>query len=227
MKTSSIPVLDHGSVELLASCASDLDVVNAARVSFDDESRELNESDIGVLKFLLRERHGSPFEHGYFRFRIKAPIFIFREWHRHRAGHSYNEWSARYSELKPEFYVPDVVLTQTGKPGSYKFEQFEDEVAEQYRHDLLTQSESSYFLYQSFLQDGVSKQQARLTLPVNTYSKMIWSCNPRSLMHFLGLRNSEQAQMEIREYAKVVEDIFADVMPVTHKAFIDNGRTAP
>jgi len=222
-----ISVLDHGHVDLVASCADDLDVVNAARVSFNSTSAELDDSGKGLIKFLMRERHGTPFEHTFFKFRVKAPIFVFREWHRHRVGHSYNEWSGRYSQLAPEFYVPDVVLTQTGKPGAYKFEETNEASAEQYKNWLRDSSNLAYQLYEQSLELGVSKQQARGFLPVFTYSEMIWSCNSRSLMHFLGLRNSEQAQMEIREYARVVELLFSEQMPVTHQAFIDNGRVAP
>jgi thymidylate synthase (FAD) len=224
---SRISVLDHGHVDLVKVCAEDLDVVNAARVSFNSESSELDDAGKGLIKFLMRERHGTPFEHTFFKFRIKAPIFVFREWHRHRVGHSYNEWSGRYSQLAPEFYVPDVVLEQKGKPGAYTFEETNESSAEQYKNWLRDSSNLAYQLYEQSLELGVSKQQARGFLPVFTYSEMIWSCNSRSLMHFLGLRNSEQAQMEIREYARVVELLFSEHMPVTHQAFIDNGRTAP
>ena len=112
-------VLDKGSLALDGALASDLAVVNGARVSFNDETQEMTERDEGLIRFLMRERHGSPFEHGYFRFLVKAPIFVVREHHRHRAGHSYNEWSGRYSKLEAEFYVPEFVRTQVGKPGAY------------------------------------------------------------------------------------------------------------
>jgi thymidylate synthase (FAD) len=224
---NSVKVLDHGHVELVTSCADDLDVVNAARVSFNSTSEALDERGEGLIRFLMRERHGTPFEHGYFKFRVKAPIFVFREWHRHRAGHSYNEWSGRYSQLAPEFYIPDVVLTQVGKPGAYVFEELKEEEKHQYQRWLKDSSQLAYSLYEQSLEMGVAKQQARFFLPVNTYSEMIWSCNPRSLMHFLSLRNSEQAQIEIREYARAIEMYFSDVMPVTHQAFVENGRTSP
>src|SRR5436305_7474006 len=119
---SVVSVLDHGFVALDGALASDLAVVNGARVSFNQASDELGERDAGLIRFLMREGHGSPFEHGYFRFIVKAPLFVVREHHRHRAGHSYNEWSGRYSKMEPEFYVPDYVRTQVGKPGAYEFE---------------------------------------------------------------------------------------------------------
>src|SRR2546423_3220795 len=117
-----VSVLDHGFVALDGALASDLAVVNGARVSFNQASDEMAERDEGLIRFLMRDRHGSPFEHGYFRFIVKPPLFVVREHHRHRAGHSYNEWSGRYSKTKAAFYVPDYVRTQTGKPRAYTFE---------------------------------------------------------------------------------------------------------
>src|SRR5215210_4348781 len=131
-----VPVLDHGFVALDGSLASDLAVVNGARVSFNQASDEMTERDAGLIRFLMRERHGSPFEHGYFRFVVKAPLFVVREHHRHRSGHSYNEWSGRYSKLEADFYVPDYVRTQVGKPGAYTFEPAEPAVRESARGDI-------------------------------------------------------------------------------------------
>lgn len=223
---AKIPCLDKGFIELQAYCASDLDVVNAARVSFNSSSEVMNEGDEGVLKFLMREGHGSPFEHTFFKFRVKAPIFVFREWHRHRAGHSYNEWSARYSKLAPEFYIPaeGTVVTQIGRPGRYEYEQLNKESTKIYRDWLEDSCNLAYDLYEKSMELGVARQQARAFLPVTMYSVMIWSCNARSLMHFLSLRNSPNAQAEIREYAQAAELIFQDLMPVTAASFIENGR---
>jgi thymidylate synthase (FAD) len=143
---------------------------------------------------------------------------------------SYNEWSARYSQLEPEFYVPyvDDVVEQTGKPGHYQYERTKDlDKALNFIGSLDLSSKEAYKKYQAALDAGIAKQQARLFLPVNIYSEMIWSCNPRSLMHFLSLRNSLQAQEEIRKYAQVAEDMFSVTMPVTAKAFVENNRLAP
>ena len=123
-------MLDHGFVALDGALALDLAVVNGARVSFNQASDDFTEREAGLIRFLMREHHGSPFEHGYFRFVVKAPIFVVREHHRHRAGHSYNEWSGRYSKLEAEFYIPDNVRTQVGKPGAYSFEPVDDETRE-------------------------------------------------------------------------------------------------
>lgn len=222
-------VLDKGELTLEAWCAYDLSVVNAARVSFHSQVREVTEREEGLIRFLLRNHHGTPFEHGYFRFRVKAPIFVFREWHRHRAGHSYNEWSARYSKLEPEFYIPDSgnVVEQFGKPGNYQFRATDAVIANDFRANLEASSLEAYRSYKNALEEGISKQQARCFLPVNIYSEMIWSCNPRSLMHFLGLRNSDDAQFEIREYARTAEEIFSQIMPVTYSAFVESDRVAP
>jgi thymidylate synthase (FAD) len=224
---SAVPVLDHGYVALDAALASDLAVVNGARVSFNQESDEFGEREEGLIRFLVRERHGSPFEHGYFRFLVKAPLFVVREHHRHRSGHSYNEWSGRYSKMEPEFYVPDFVRTQVGKPGAYSFEPVSDEVRALAREEIEENARRAYASYERMLAEGVAKEVARAVLPLSTYTKYYWSCNPRSLMHFCGLRNHESAQYEIRQYASAAESFLERLMPVTHAAFVANGRTSP
>ena len=175
----------------------------------------------------MRDRHGSPFEHGYFRFIVKAPLFVVREHHRHRAGHSYNEWSGRYSKMQAEFYVPDNVRTQVGKPGAYTFEPVAPEVREAARAEIAGQAESAFAAYERMLELGVAKEVARSVLPLTMYTTYYWSCNPRSLMHFCSLRNSEFAQFEIQQYAAAAESFLAREMPVTHAAFLANGRLAP
>ncbi len=224
---NTIPVLDHGFLALDGAFATDLAVVNAARVSFNVLTDEMTERDEGLIRFLMREHHGSPFEHGYFRFIVKAPIFVVREHHRHRAGHSYNEQSGRYSKLESEFYVPDFVRTQVGKPGAYSFEPVEPEVREAAREEIRNVAEQAFEAYERMLEQGVAKEVARMALPLSVYTKYFWSCNPRSLMHFCSLRNSEHAQFEIREYAKAAESFLERVMPLTHAAFVANDRTAP
>src|SRR3954453_15258458 len=224
---STIPLLDHGFLALDGAFAGDLAVVNAARVSFNVSSDEMTERDEGLVRFLMRERHGTPFEHGYFRFLVKAPIFVVREHHRHRAGHSYNEWRGRYSKLEAEFYVPDYVRTQVGKPGAYSFEPVEPEVREAAREEIRRSGADAFAAYERMLEQGVAKEVARSVLPLAMYTKYFWSCNPRSLMHFCSLRNSEHAQYEIREYARAAETFLKRLMPVTHEAFVANGRAAP
>lgn len=223
----AVPVLDHGFLALDAALASDLAVVNGARVSFNQESDELGEREEGLIRFLVRERHGSPFEHGYFRFLVKAPLFVVREHHRHRAGHAYNEWSGRYSKMEPEFYVPENVRTQVGKPGAYSFEPVADDVRALARTEIEHQATQAFAAYERMLEQGVAKEVARTVLPLSTYTKYYWSCNPRSLMHFCGLRNHESAQYEIRQYAAAAESFLERLLPVTHAAFVANGRRSP
>lgn len=224
---NTIPVLDHGFVALDGALASDLSVVNGARVSFNQLSDEMTERDQGLIRFLMREQHGSPFEHGYFRFIVKAPLFVVREHHRHRAGHSYNEWSGRYSKMEPEFYVPDYVRTQIGKPGAYSFEPVDDDTRDAARREIEENATRAFQAYERMLEQGVAKEVARAVLPLSTYTKYFWSCNPRSLMHFCSLRNHEAAQFEIRQYAAAAETFLERLMPVTHAAFVERGRTAP
>jgi thymidylate synthase (FAD) len=224
---NTIPVLDHGFVGLDGALATDLAVVNGARVSFNQESQEMGERDEGLIRFLMREKHGSPFEHGYFRFLVKAPLFVVREHHRHRAGHSYNEWSGRYSKMEPEFYVPDNVRTQVGKPGAYSFEPVDDETRAATRREIEENAKRAFEAYERLLERDVAKEVARAVLPLSTYTKYYWSCNPRSLMHFCALRNHEAAQYEIRQYAAAAETFLERLMPITHAAFLANGRVAP
>lgn len=218
---------DKGFLALDGAFASDLAVANGARVSFNAASESMTEKDEGLIRFLMRDRHGSPFEHGYFRFIVKAPLFVVREHHRHRAGHSYNEWSGRYSRMQPEFYVPDNVRTQVGKPGAYRFEPVDPSIRDAARAEIERQGNEAFAAYERMLGLGVAKEVARTVLPLNMYTKYYWSCNPRSLMHFCSLRNSEHAQFEIREYARAAESFLSKLMPVTHATFVESGRTAP
>jgi thymidylate synthase (FAD) len=225
---TSIDVLDHGFVRLDAVLADDLSVVNAARVSFGARVDAMDERNAGLVRFLMRERHGTPFEHNFFRFHIKAPLFVTREWQRHRMG-SFNERSGRYSELPDEFYVPAAgdVRTQVGKPGAYTFEPVGAELAEQVREGIEASYAESFARYRQLLEEGIAKEVARTVLPVGLYTEFYWSLNARSLMNFLSLRNAPTAQREIQLYAEATEKHFAQAMPITHDAFIAQGRTAP
>jgi thymidylate synthase (FAD) len=224
----SIPVLDHGFVRLDDAMADDLSVVNGARVSFAKHKTEMDDSDAGLIRFLMRDRHGTPFEHNSFRFHIRAPIFVAREWFRHRIG-SFNEFSMRYARATDEFYVPEPedVRSQVGKPGAYSFEPLPPEVAETTREELRAVYESAYAAYERLVELGVARELARSVLPVGAYTEFYWTVNARALMNFLSLRNSETAQREIRRYAEACEQFLAELMPVTYAAFVANDRTAP
>jgi thymidylate synthase (FAD) len=223
-----IDVLDHGFVRLDAAMADDLSVVNAARVSFGRRREVMDERDEGLVRFLMRDRHGTPFEHNSFRFHIRAPIFVTREWMRHRVS-SFNEFSLRYAKATEDFYVPeaDDVRTQVGKPGAYTFDPVEPELAEQTREELRRVYETAYDAYARLVEQGVAREVARSVLPVGAYTEFYWTVNARSLMNFVSLRAAETAQREIRRYADAVEEFFARQMPVTHAAFVANGRVAP
>jgi thymidylate synthase (FAD) len=224
----SIPVLDHGFVRLDDAMADDLSVVNGARVSFAKHKTEMDDSDAGLIRFLMRERHGTPFEHNAFRFHIRAPIFVAREWFRHRVG-SFNEFSMRYAKATDDFYLPaaEDVRSQVGKPGAYSFEPVSDEVAETTREELQQVYETAYAAYERLVELGVARELARAALPVGAYTEFYWTVNARALMNFLSLRNSETAQREIRRYAEACERFLAEEMPVTYEAFVAAGRTSP
>lgn len=228
------------SVDLVKHSASDADVIWAARVSTAGEQSldEINKDpakSAGLINYLARERHGSPFEHTSMTFFISAPIFVFREFMRHRIA-SYNEESGRYRELQPVFYVPspERKLVQIGKTGSYSFI---DGTKEQFDITVRSMKESyvfSYEQYQKMLEAGVAREVARAVLPVGLYSSMYVTMNARALMNFLSLRTSREGshfpsypQREIEMVAEKMEEIFARLMPLTHGAFEKSGRIAP
>lgn len=222
-------VLNAGEVNLHSFMGDDLNIVNAAKVSFHSYESEMNDKAKGLLNFLIKNHHATPFEHVIFKFHIKCPIFVAREWMRHRWS-SFNEMSMRYHVPENlEFYMPDksAIRQQVGKPGSYSFEEIEDNKIKLYtlgRLDTIYKMTES--VYRDLLNLGVAKEIARSVLPVGQYTEFIWTVNLRSLMNFLALRNSEHAQHEIAEYAKVIENIFQDCLPETYLAWTANGREA-
>ncbi len=225
---NTVHVLDHGFVRLDGSMATDLSVVNAARVSFARRKEEMDESDEGLIRFLMRDRHGTPFEHNSFRFHIRAPIFVAREWFRHRVG-SFNEFSMRYAKATDDFYVPEPedVRSQVGKPGAYSFEPVDEELAERTREELRDVYEHAFSTYERLVDAGVARELARSVMPVGAYTEFFWTVNARALMNFVSLRAADTAQREIQRYAEAVELFFAEKMPVTHAAFVATGRVAP
>jgi thymidylate synthase (FAD) len=224
----SIPVLDHGFVRLDDAMADDLSVVNSARVSFGRRVTEMSDADAGLIRFLMRDRHGTTFEHNAFRFHIRCPLFVAREWFRHRIG-SFNEFSMRYARATDDFYVPEAedVRTQVGKPGAYSFDPVDPELAETTRQELRAVYETAYATYERLVEQGVARELARAVLPVGAYTEFYWTVNARALMNFVSLRAAETAQREIRRYADAVEHFLAQKMPVTYEAFVAGGRVAP
>src|SRR3954451_17267448 len=224
----TIRVLDHGFVRLDDAMATDLSVVNAARRRLTRRKEEMDEADEGLIRFLMRDRHGTPFEHNAFRFHVRTPIFVAREWFRHRIG-SFNEFSMRYAKATDDFYVPepDDVRSQVGKPGAYSFEPVDEELAERTRDELREVYEHAYETYTRLVEAGVARELARAVMPVGAYTEFFWTVNARALMNFVSLRAAETAQREIRRYADAVEQFFAEKMPVTHAAFVAANRVAP
>ncbi|GAA3041672.1 FAD-dependent thymidylate synthase [Kitasatospora albolonga] len=232
---------DDVTVQLVRSAAADSDVIWAARVSTAGEQSlealaQDPEKSAGLINFLMRDRHGTPFEHNSMTFFISAPIFVFREFHRHRSGWSYNEESGRYRNLEPVFYVPgaDRKLVQQGRPGRYEFVDGTPEQQSLVNERMEEAYRASYTAYQEMLEAGVAREVARAVLPVGLFSSMYATCNARSLMHFLSLRTKKEnatvpsfPQREIEMVAEGMEAAWAELMPLTHAAFEKHGRVAP
>jgi thymidylate synthase (FAD) len=241
---SEIQFRSDVTVELVRANASDADVLFAARVSTQGEQTlesamvqgaEVEKRDRGLINYLMRDRHGSPFEHNSMTFYVQAPIFVFREFMRHRIA-SYNEESGRYRELRPVFYVPgpDRKLVQVGKPGAYDFEDGTAEQTALVVQETMAVTRAAYESYQRMLEAGVAREVARIVLPVNIYSSMYVTMNSRALMNFLSLRTKREGthfpsfpQREIEMVAEKMEDFWAPLMPLSYESFNENGRVAP
>jgi thymidylate synthase (FAD) len=233
------------TVELVRSSAHDSDVLFAARVStmgeltLDGAQASADGAQAtkgaGLINYLMRDRHGSPFEHNSMTFYVQAPIFVFREFMRHRMA-SYNEESGRYRELNPVFYVPAPTrnLQQVGKPGAYDFLPGTPEQSALVDEATRAASVQAFEAYQRMLDAGIAREVARIVLPLHIYSSMYVTVNARSLMNFLSLRTKREGthfpsfpQREIEMCAEKMEDLWAELMPLTYAAFGANGRVAP
>jgi thymidylate synthase (FAD) len=232
-------------VNLIQSMGGDHMVVAAAKVStIGSEAQKYAEpgmasDNYGTISYLMKMRHGTPFEHGAATFFVHAPIFVWREWHRHRIGFSYNEESGRYKELMPWFYLPSrdrpMMKIDDWKPGRPKFLICQDDaVYDSLVTNLKNSYELAYDCYQMNLRLGIDPGLARDCLPVGIYSGCWVTCNPRSLMSFLSLRVHEPSAKfpsyplyEIQLAAEACEEMFSQGWPLTHRAFIEHGRVAP
>ncbi len=218
---NEIKLLNHGHIRLVDHMGTDLSVVRSARVSYDAEWRagEDEGKDAKLIHYLMKNRHTSPFESVTFTFEVKAPIFVFRQWHRHRTW-AFNEISARYAELPEEFYVPavDKITTQSVNNKQQRTsEQLAD--AEMCQHLIEEACASSFWTYQDLLAKGCPRELARGVLPVNTYSKMFASVNLHNLLGFIRLRDHSHAQYEIQVYAQAMLELIREVVPVSVAAF--------
>lgn len=231
------------TVELIKYSASDADVLFAARVSTLGELTlekaqdgvQATNRDQGLINYLMRDRHGSPFEHNSMTFYVQAPIFVFREFMRHRIA-SYNEESGRYRQLRGVFYTPgpERHLQQEGKPGAYVFVPGTPEQAELVAAEVEASVTAAYASYHRMLDAGVAREVARIVLPVNIYSSMYVTMNARSLMNFLSLRTKREGshfpsfpQREIEMVAEKMEAEWEKLMPMTYEAFNAHGRVSP
>lgn len=203
------------TIQIVRISGSDLDVVNAARVSYGKVSTQISERDQKLINFLIEHDHTSPFEHNQLSFRIKAPIFVVRQWMRHRMN-SYNEISYRYVKAPVEFYVPPFWRKQDSANKQSSIEEFQDESL---RAAYLASIETSYKAYEQLLQAGVGRELARGLLPLCTYTEFIYTCNLHSLMHFIRLRTHKGAQAEIRAYAHALLKIAREYFPASIAAF--------
>jgi thymidylate synthase (FAD) len=206
MACDHIDPLNDGmsSIRLIDHCGSDLSIANAARVSYGRHNDSESKGDASLLSFLIEKKHETPFEQTFLQFHVKAPIFVIRQWMRHRIGVSYNEKSARYTVMKHEFYTP----------------QCDPSLQESYK---LVYEQCSK-VYDLLLSNSLPREQARCVLPISTYSEFVFSCNLRSLFHFIELRAAPEAQWEIRQYAKALLTLSEPCYPISIKLWIDKNK---
>jgi thymidylate synthase (FAD) len=217
------------TAELQYSSGSDIDIARAAWVSTKGERAQDEESSDrveGLLSFLMREHHGTPFEHNSLTFLVRAPIFVWREHMRHRIGWSYNEESARYNVLAPKFYLAKESRVRVGKPGRYHYERGSD--TQDNAMDVATHiaNRAAYQQYLVMLDAGIAPEVARMVLPVNIYSSAYVTTNVRGMLHFLELREASTALLEIRQLAHIYDAVFAKLFPLAHKLY-HNWNVAP
>ena len=197
-----VKVLDKGFIDVVDVMGSDLSVVNAARVSFGKRKEEMTAGDSKLIRYLWTHMHTSPFRHASIQFHLKAPIFVLRQWMKHQVGCAWNEISGRYVVFEPDFYVPSNWREQheSNKQGSKGSVADQAQATELYEATLKQQFDA----YNELLAQGVCKEQARMVLPVATYSECYWTCSLQAIMHFLSLRLDAHSQWEIRQYAAAV-----------------------
>lgn len=243
MTETSIRFTSEIVVEVIQQCGTDEVLAHAAWVStrgvMDDLSKPTDPTKVrGVLNYLMERRHGTPFEHGFLSVRVHAPIKVWREWHRHRIGQSYNEESGRYKDLEPVFYLPPrgrpMIRPDGFKSARPSFDTATDEEFTTTLEDLRAGYEHAYVLYRRMLDRDVDRGLARDVLGVGIYSACWVSANPRSIMAFLELRTDHPEAKrpssplyEIRVAADKLEGIFARYWPITHEVWVKNGRMAP
>jgi len=222
--SNKIEVLNGGFVRLVDSMGDDLSIVRSARVSYNADWRSGSEEgkDEKLINYLWKNKHTSPFESVVFTFEVKAPIFVLRQWHRHRTW-SYNEISARYSELDEGFYTPELDQITTQSTSNKQMRTNEQHpLAVEMQLAISSHCHSSYLVYKDLVSKGCPRELARSVLPVAAYSRMFATVDLHNLFHFLKLRLHEHSQYEIRVYAEAILELIKPIVPVATKAFIQN-----
>ena len=216
---SPLPVLDHGFVRLVDVMGDDAAIVQAARASYGKGTKTQRE-DRELIRYLLRNRHTSPFEMVEIKLHVKLPIFVERQWIRHRTA-SVNEVSGRYSELPEEFYLPDAasICKQATDNKQGRGEPLTPEEAAHIRSNMNAMGRDEFKHYRFTLSQGVSRELARINLPLSTYTEKYWKVDGHNLFHFLQLRMDHHAQWEIRQYANGVREMLAEKFPRTMSLF--------
>jgi thymidylate synthase (FAD) len=217
-----VRVLDHGFVYLVDYMGDDLAIEQAARTSYGPETKKISNST-GLIRYLLRHRHTSPIEMIDLKFHLKMPIFVARQWVRHRTA-SINELSGRYSILPNEFYIPSFndIQEQSSSNNQGRGESLDAESSKHIRQTLLADAETAYQHYDEMIRSyNLARETARANLPVSIYTEFYWKINLHNLLHFLSLRLDDHAQLEIRRYAEAISEIVSDGWPVTYQAFSD------
>ena len=219
MAVSEIHGVDrHGFVRLVDTMGDDMAVVRAARVSYGNESKG-EKADEKLIHYLMKHNHGTPFEHIVFTFHIKCPIFVARQWFRHRIG-SFNEISGRYTELATEFFVPTTLRENKTANHQASIEgDFTDDEIQSMLSEWNYALEIAESTYESLLEKGVAREQARAVLPIGTYTEFYWTVNLRSLFNFIRLRTADDSQAEMREYAEKIQEIARDFAEWSFEAF--------
>ena len=228
-----IPILDHGFIRVIDYMGDDSSIVQAARVSYGKGTKKVS-TDSGLIKYLMRHWHSTPFEMCEIKYHIKLPIFIARQWIRHRTA-NVNEYSARYSILDKEFYLPskDNLAAQSKNNRQGRGEVLSGDQANEVLNLLKNDAERTYDNYETMLNErydgsvidekksGLARELARMNLTLNTYTQWYWKTDLLNLMNFLRLRADSHAQFEIRAYADVMLDTLKKWVPITYEAFMD------
>jgi thymidylate synthase (FAD) len=214
-------VLDHGFVRLIDYMGNDDAIVQAARVSYGEGTKKLQE-DRGLIRYLMRHQHTTPFEMVEFKFHVKLPIFVARQWIRHRSA-NVNEYSGRYSIMKEEFYVPpdEDIQKQSKSNKQGRAGELPEELRHRFIEYLQQSQKDAYGRYSEFIGEGLARELARINLPLSLYTEWYWKIDLHNLFHFLHLRTDRHAQKEIRDYAIIMADMVRTVCPLAYEAFED------